>query len=367
VAAEGTNQADISFNDDGTKMYVLNIDLPGIYQYALTTPWDVSTASYDSNNFSVASQEAGPQGIYFKSDYSKVYMVGNGDVVYQYSVTLNQLTELQYVQSGDDLYITHPDTQIRKLKRFADDNWKLETIRFDLPPMEHMPERYTAALDIRVGTAADTATADKGEYVLLNIATGDQPDMIPQAGKIIVAGTGRVLVLGFNQTANGHGYTNFNLRGVGFVLESFDAVSYTSWYLLGDPYTEVTLYPDIAAMPVDSQVRILPTAAGGLARYPLSSFTGVAWVLSPVLGSNIYYLNVNITTEPASVFENNKAMDDVATPASIANEGEWGWGDADTLGFNTLYWRIFIGKPCQQYISESVYRVHSNPEVFPSH
>ena len=38
-------------------MYVVGSSLDTVYQYALSTAWDVSTASYDSVSLSVSSQD----------------------------------------------------------------------------------------------------------------------------------------------------------------------------------------------------------------------------------------------------------------------------------------------------------------------
>ena len=47
--------------------------------------WDISTASY-LQNFSAAAQETNPQGIFFKPDGTKMYIIGySGDAVWQYS------------------------------------------------------------------------------------------------------------------------------------------------------------------------------------------------------------------------------------------------------------------------------------------
>ena len=47
---------DFFLNGDGTKLYVLGTANDTIYQYTLSTPWDVSSASYDSVSKSVAAQ-----------------------------------------------------------------------------------------------------------------------------------------------------------------------------------------------------------------------------------------------------------------------------------------------------------------------
>jgi sugar lactone lactonase YvrE len=88
VGSQDGNPYDIFFKPDGTKMYVLGGSSDRVYQYTLSTPWDVSTASYDSVNFSVGSQDGSPSSIFFKPDGTKMYMVGTSiDTVYQYTLT----------------------------------------------------------------------------------------------------------------------------------------------------------------------------------------------------------------------------------------------------------------------------------------
>ena len=55
--------------------------------YCFATAWDVSTASYDNKYKSVNSEESTPLSVAFKSDGSKMYIVGySSDRVYQYSL-----------------------------------------------------------------------------------------------------------------------------------------------------------------------------------------------------------------------------------------------------------------------------------------
>ena len=55
--------------------------------YCFATAWDVSTASYDSKYKSVNSEDNNPYSVAFKSDGSKMYIVGySSDRVYQYSL-----------------------------------------------------------------------------------------------------------------------------------------------------------------------------------------------------------------------------------------------------------------------------------------
>ena len=79
----------VSFKSDGTIMYVTSrATTDAIYQYTLSTAWDVSTASYASKYLDVTSQEANPRAAYFKPDGSKVYVTGTGnDTIYQYALS----------------------------------------------------------------------------------------------------------------------------------------------------------------------------------------------------------------------------------------------------------------------------------------
>ena len=77
---------DLTFKPDGTKMYVTGVGNQAIYQYSLSTAWDLSTASYDSISFSTSSQDTSPNGMAFKSDGTKMYIIGNNsDTIYQYT------------------------------------------------------------------------------------------------------------------------------------------------------------------------------------------------------------------------------------------------------------------------------------------
>ena len=86
VSGQDATPRDIVFNTDGTKMYMVGSTNDRLYQYTLSTAFDVSTASYDSVSFSLSQDDA--LGIYFNTDGTKMYMVGpSGDAVYQYTLS----------------------------------------------------------------------------------------------------------------------------------------------------------------------------------------------------------------------------------------------------------------------------------------
>ena len=79
----------LKFSPDGTKAYIVGYASDTIYQYTLTTPWNISTGSYASKSLSVASQENSPFGLAFSPDGTEVYVVGQqANKVHQYDLTV---------------------------------------------------------------------------------------------------------------------------------------------------------------------------------------------------------------------------------------------------------------------------------------
>ena len=79
--------AAITFSADGTKMYVLDSSADKVFQYTLSTAWDTGTGSYASLEFSVASQDAAPTEVLLNNDGTKMYMAGGTDAIYQYALS----------------------------------------------------------------------------------------------------------------------------------------------------------------------------------------------------------------------------------------------------------------------------------------
>lgn len=76
------------FGDSGTKMYVMGATNDTVYQYTLSTAWNIDTATYASKSFSVTTQETTPFGLFFGDSGTKMYIVGStNDTVYQYTLS----------------------------------------------------------------------------------------------------------------------------------------------------------------------------------------------------------------------------------------------------------------------------------------
>ena len=105
-----TNSTALSFNSDGTKMYIIGFTNDTVFEYDLTTGFDVSTASYNSVSFSVASQDAAPTGIAFNNTGSKMYIIGqSNDTIYQYSTGSSATATFSYPASVEWPNGTAPD------------------------------------------------------------------------------------------------------------------------------------------------------------------------------------------------------------------------------------------------------------------
>jgi hypothetical protein len=77
----------VSFDPSGSRMYIVCTNYDNVAQYNLSTPFDISTATYASN-FVFTPQEEVPRDIVFNNDGSKLFMVGTiSDSINQYSLS----------------------------------------------------------------------------------------------------------------------------------------------------------------------------------------------------------------------------------------------------------------------------------------
>ena len=75
----------VSFSTDGTKMFSLSYGTGAMYQYSLSTAWDLSTASYASISKSTGVSE--PWGLTFSPDGTKMFIVNFGGNAYEYTLS----------------------------------------------------------------------------------------------------------------------------------------------------------------------------------------------------------------------------------------------------------------------------------------
>jgi hypothetical protein len=88
TSSQGLNPRGLTFKSDGTKMYECQVSTQDIKQYSLSTAWDITTLSYDSVAFVTSGQVTGIRGVSFKSDGTKMFVVGSAtSVVAEYDLS----------------------------------------------------------------------------------------------------------------------------------------------------------------------------------------------------------------------------------------------------------------------------------------
>lgn len=81
------NLRGLYIRDNGTDLYWIGFDNNNVYQFSMSTAWDITTLSY-VQSFSVASQDTAANGLFFKPDGTRMFIIGNlGDKVYQYELS----------------------------------------------------------------------------------------------------------------------------------------------------------------------------------------------------------------------------------------------------------------------------------------
>ena len=91
-----TTPRHVEFNTDGTKLFIVGGTLDFVYEWTLTTGFDISTATYAGNseafdlhkNNNAAKGDGQPRGIHFNPDGTKMFVVGNAaDEINQYALS----------------------------------------------------------------------------------------------------------------------------------------------------------------------------------------------------------------------------------------------------------------------------------------
>lgn len=87
VSAQDGDPAGIFFRSDGLKLYVIGRTNDNVFEYTLSAGWDISTASF-VQSFSISGQETSPYGLVFKDDGTKMYVLGSvADTIFEYSLS----------------------------------------------------------------------------------------------------------------------------------------------------------------------------------------------------------------------------------------------------------------------------------------
>ncbi|PSO44769.1 MAG: hypothetical protein BRC23_00220 [Parcubacteria group bacterium SW_4_49_11] len=87
ISGQDNKLKGVAFNGYGTKMFVTGSSANNVYSYNLSTAYDIGSARYNQN-FDVSGQSGGPVGMTFNGNGSKMFVVDKSTAkVYQYSTT----------------------------------------------------------------------------------------------------------------------------------------------------------------------------------------------------------------------------------------------------------------------------------------
>ena len=181
--AEGGAQYGIAYKSDGTRFYFIDNPTTTGYQYNLTTGWDVSTMSYANKSFNFGNQDGGALAIGISSDGTKMYMIGySNDRVYQYTLStpyelntasydsvsfsvVSQVTNargLSFKSDGTRMYIG--DTTSETIFQYSlSTAWDVSTASYD-----------SVSLDVSTQTTAINSSdiSQDGKYIVITGSAG---------------------------------------------------------------------------------------------------------------------------------------------------------------------------------------------------
>lgn len=121
------NSKGIQFSPDGTKLFSLLSPYDAVYEYPLSTAWDISTVQGLTSQLTITGELSAAGGFRFNDDGSKIFLVGDDSSVYQYNlptayslsgasysslsydfvaeVSTNDIYDIEFVNSGFKMFI----------------------------------------------------------------------------------------------------------------------------------------------------------------------------------------------------------------------------------------------------------------------
>lgn len=107
VGFNDSNPLNTTFSTDGTKMYIMGNADKHVDEYTLTTAFDISTASWRTHK-DVSAQDDNPRSVRFNPDGTKMYVVGR-DGVASAGIAANNINEYALSTAWDITTATYTD------------------------------------------------------------------------------------------------------------------------------------------------------------------------------------------------------------------------------------------------------------------
>ena len=88
ISQAATNPSGFFISPDGVYVYPINMSTARVYRYKMTTPWDITTTIFDGISFGLSTQETAPTDVFFKPDGTIMYAIGDTqNQIFQYTLT----------------------------------------------------------------------------------------------------------------------------------------------------------------------------------------------------------------------------------------------------------------------------------------
>jgi hypothetical protein len=88
AASQDTNVRSVFFNNSGNAMYVLGATNDRVFEYQLSSPWNVSSSSYKGQNKLISAEDTTPEGLFISPTGTDMYFTGRlRNQIYQYTLS----------------------------------------------------------------------------------------------------------------------------------------------------------------------------------------------------------------------------------------------------------------------------------------
>ena len=165
----------VAFKPDGTKFWTISRQYDKVYAYTMTTAWDLSTASYDTVEFSVTTQASVPYDLYFKSDGTKMYILDDNDSIYEYDlstawdITTSTYNNISFSLANETISPKGIFMDANGLYLFAAADDTETVYKYSIGSITHPYSQYVPAL-----TNSSTGQINSSSWLDINSMTADE-------------------------------------------------------------------------------------------------------------------------------------------------------------------------------------------------
>ncbi|MDC1205626.1 hypothetical protein N8083_02145, partial [Candidatus Pacebacteria bacterium] len=206
VGAQESVPKGLTFNGDGTKMYVIGWSGDAVVEYSLGTAYDVSTAAYAGlgEEFSVRDQEGTPSGIAFNDGGTKMFIIGStNDTIFEYTLaTPYDVSTASYAGVGESLDVSGKESSAQDLT-FNNDGTKLFVVGSSDDAVVEYNVGAPAGDNVDYQNNVAGIVRDDAQPLLQSTSTSMNADGILTIGANTALGNGEALVWGHDDADSG--------------------------------------------------------------------------------------------------------------------------------------------------------------------